>query len=145
VSDIDIGAFLRRDREHPEHRALLQLIGTLVQRYPQHTGGESRSTGLFYQNRSQRAHHPQIPAQSASDRSNVAIKVGRVLGSWAGSSQSSSEQAWWNRILLSTSPLPGVHQLAYAIAMPDVPVVRGREVSSQGLALALRIATPPQP
>jgi hypothetical protein len=37
VSDIDIGAFLSRDREHPEHRALLQLIGTLVKGYPQRT------------------------------------------------------------------------------------------------------------
>ena len=36
VSDIDIGAFLSRDREHPEHQALLQLIGTLVERHRQH-------------------------------------------------------------------------------------------------------------
>ena len=55
VSDIDIGVFLSRDREHPEHQALLQLIGTLVERHPQHTGPRSRSTKLFYQSRSQRA------------------------------------------------------------------------------------------
>jgi len=42
VSDIEIGAFLSQDREHPEHQALLQLIGTLVKRYPQHTGRYSR-------------------------------------------------------------------------------------------------------
>lgn len=31
VSDIDIGAFLSREPRHPEHQALLRLIGTLVE------------------------------------------------------------------------------------------------------------------
>jgi hypothetical protein len=30
LTDIDIGASLSGDRRHPEHQALLQLIGTLV-------------------------------------------------------------------------------------------------------------------
>jgi hypothetical protein len=30
VSDIDVGAFLGEGRLNPEHQALLQLIGTLV-------------------------------------------------------------------------------------------------------------------
>jgi hypothetical protein len=34
VTDIDIGAFLSEGRRNPEHRALLQLIGTLVDTKP---------------------------------------------------------------------------------------------------------------
>jgi hypothetical protein len=35
VTDTDIGAFLREGHRHPEHQALLQLIGTLVEPDPQ--------------------------------------------------------------------------------------------------------------
>jgi len=58
VSDIEIGEFLSRDRGHPERRALLQLIGTLVERHTQHTGRRSPSNRLFHQSRSQRADPP---------------------------------------------------------------------------------------
>jgi hypothetical protein len=34
ISDIDIGAFLGEGRLHPEHQALLRLIGTLVEALP---------------------------------------------------------------------------------------------------------------
>jgi hypothetical protein len=34
-TDIDIGEFLSRGQRSPEHQALLQLIGTLVQNKPQ--------------------------------------------------------------------------------------------------------------
>ena len=62
VSDIDISEFLSRDREHPERQALLQLIGTLVERHTQHTGRGSRSTRLFHQSRSQRADSAPYPS-----------------------------------------------------------------------------------
>ena len=32
VTDIDIGAFLSAGQRHPQHEALLRLIGTLVER-----------------------------------------------------------------------------------------------------------------
>ena len=35
VTDIEIGAFLAEDRGHPEHQALLHLIGTLVESNPE--------------------------------------------------------------------------------------------------------------
>jgi len=42
VTDIDIGAFLGEGRQHPEHQALLHMIGTLVEGDRQRTG-RSRS------------------------------------------------------------------------------------------------------
>ena len=42
VTDIDIGAFLSKDRRHPDHQALLRLIGTLVERDRQRTARRSR-------------------------------------------------------------------------------------------------------
>jgi len=42
VTDTDIGAFLSGGRLHPEQQALLQLIGTLVERHPQRTLRRSR-------------------------------------------------------------------------------------------------------
>jgi hypothetical protein len=32
MTDIDIGAFLSAGQRHPQHEALLRLIGTLVER-----------------------------------------------------------------------------------------------------------------
>ena len=40
-SHIDIGAFLSRGPRNPEHRALLQLIGTLIE-----DGSEAPSTSI---------------------------------------------------------------------------------------------------
>jgi hypothetical protein len=37
VTDLDIGVFLSEGPRHPEHQALLHLIGTLVGSYPQRT------------------------------------------------------------------------------------------------------------
>ena len=37
VTDVDIGPFLSEGPRHPEHQALLHLIGTLVGSYPQPT------------------------------------------------------------------------------------------------------------
>jgi hypothetical protein len=36
LTDIEIGAFLSRGELHPEHQALLHLIGTLVKGSPRH-------------------------------------------------------------------------------------------------------------
>ena len=41
VSKMDIGIFLARGAQGPEHQALLQLIGTLVDAMPDIPGGES--------------------------------------------------------------------------------------------------------
>ena len=42
VTDIDIGAFLSGGLRHPEHQALLHLIGTLVESVPQRITRRSR-------------------------------------------------------------------------------------------------------
>jgi hypothetical protein len=34
VTDMDLGAFLGTDEQHPEHEALCRLIGTLVESNP---------------------------------------------------------------------------------------------------------------
>jgi len=53
VTDIDIGAFLSEGREHPEHQALLHLIGTLVQSDRQRILWRSRRFRVPHQSRSQ--------------------------------------------------------------------------------------------
>jgi hypothetical protein len=42
VTDIDIGAFLSGGRRHPEHQALLRMIGTLVESDPRRIARRSR-------------------------------------------------------------------------------------------------------
>jgi len=42
VTDVDIGAFLSGGRRHPEHQALLHLIGTLVESDPRRIARRSR-------------------------------------------------------------------------------------------------------
>ena len=42
VTDIDIGTFLSGGRRHPEHQALLHLIGTLVESDPRRIARRSR-------------------------------------------------------------------------------------------------------
>ena len=42
VTDIDIGAFLSGGLRHPEHQAVLHLIGTLVESVPQRITRRSR-------------------------------------------------------------------------------------------------------
>ena len=53
VTDIDIGAFLSGGRRHPEHQALLHLIGTLVQSDRQRILWRSRRFRVPHQSRSQ--------------------------------------------------------------------------------------------
>ena len=57
VTDIDVGAFLGEGRHHPEHQALLHLIGTLVDGDPERTGPPNRSEPK------RRARDPQQPAR----------------------------------------------------------------------------------
>jgi len=52
VSDIDIGTFLSGGCAHPEHQALLQLIGTLVEHQPRRTTPWGRRTWLSRHSRS---------------------------------------------------------------------------------------------
>ena len=52
VTDIDIGAFLSGGRRHPEHQALLHLIGTLVESDPRRIARRSRWTRLSQHSRS---------------------------------------------------------------------------------------------
>jgi hypothetical protein len=42
VTDIDIDAFLSGGRRHPEHQALLRMIGTLVESDPRRIAWRSR-------------------------------------------------------------------------------------------------------
>ena len=53
VTDIDIGTFLSGGRRHPEHQALLHLIGTLVESDPQRDAWRSRRIRLRHHSRSQ--------------------------------------------------------------------------------------------
>jgi hypothetical protein len=53
VTDIDIGAFLSEGCQHPEHQALLHLIGTLVESDPQRDARRSRRIRLRHHSRSQ--------------------------------------------------------------------------------------------
>jgi hypothetical protein len=41
-SDVDIGAFLSRGPKHPEHQALLDLIGTLIEHRPERTAAAEK-------------------------------------------------------------------------------------------------------
>jgi hypothetical protein len=52
VTDIDIGAFLSGGPRHPEHQALLHLIGTLIESHPEQIARRSRSTRLSQHSRS---------------------------------------------------------------------------------------------
>ena len=42
VTEFDIGAFLSGGRRHPEHQALLRMIGTLVESDPRRIARRSR-------------------------------------------------------------------------------------------------------
>jgi hypothetical protein len=53
VTDIDIGTFLSGGRRHPEHQALLHLIGTLVESDRQRVARRSRRVRLSQHSRSQ--------------------------------------------------------------------------------------------
>lgn len=66
-------------------------MGRLLNAIPNTLGEEAGQLGYFTKAEARELTAPQIPAQSASDRSNVTIKVGPVLGSWAGSSLALTE------------------------------------------------------
>jgi hypothetical protein len=60
--------------KHPEHQKLLQLIGGLVERHPQHAGSGSRQLRYFIKAEAKAPTTTQIAAQSPSDRSEIRSK-----------------------------------------------------------------------
>jgi len=112
VTDIDIGAFLSGGRRHPEHQALLYLIGTLVESDPQRIARRSRWTRQSQRSRSQwgdgrpdlcpeperqeRYHDPRRPVPNR--RSGSRFSTGR-----SPDFRSLTEQICGNALLRSTS------------------------------------------
>lgn len=74
VTDIDIGAFLRGGRRHPEHQALLRMIGTWLKTIPSALRGKAGELGYPTTAEVDEATAAQIPARNPSNKSDIMIK-----------------------------------------------------------------------